>query len=325
MTAAPTPDLARLSPGDRVQDPFLVLDVETRGGDHPHTVLVLGNRSGTIPTAPFWAEEQPKVAGITRRHVVQVIGEVALYRDQQQLRVSSIRVLPEGAVDPMTLLPSVGEVGRYWSYLDRMRGEIKPPRLRAVVDLFYEDPEFRTRYERCPASTAGHHAALGGLLKHTSEVVAIGLAIGRTSGADQDLVVAGALLHDIGKLEAYRWDGGFEPTPLNALIGHVVLGALMLDRVVRAQVEMPCTEAELSELLHLLLSHHGAREWGAPVPPLTLEAEVLHHADQASAKTASMGDAIREPGNFAGDALLSSRLRNSEGRKVYRGKNDWGA
>jgi 3'-5' exoribonuclease len=322
---ASQPDIAQLSPGDRVQDPFLVMALETRGGDHPHTVLTLGNSTGSIQTAPFWPEDQPKIAGIGKRSVVQVIGEVATYRDKRQLKVSSIRVLPPGTIEPARLLPSVGDVQRYWAYLDRLRSEIRGPRLRAVLDLFYEDPEFRSRYEACPASTVGHHAEIGGLLQHTSEVAAIAIAIARAAGADQDLVVAGVLLHDIGKLEAYRWDGAFEATDLNALHGHVVLGALMLDRTVRSQVEPPCTEPELAILLHLILSHHGKQEFGAPVPPLTLEAEVLHYADNASAKTASMASAISDESNFAPDALVSTQgVWQVDKRRVYRGRSDWG-
>jgi 3'-5' exoribonuclease len=320
-----TPDLPRLAPGDRVQDPFLVLDVETRGGDHPHTVLTLGNATGRIQTAPFWAEDLPLVAGITRRNTVQVIGEVVTYRDKRQLKVTSVRVLPAGMVDPARLLPSVGDPARYWAYLDRQRGEIKAPRLRAVLGLFYDDPEFRARYEACPGSTSGHHAELGGLLKHTVEVASIASTIAKAAGADQELVLAGVLLHDIGKLEAYRWDGCFEATEQNALIGHVVLGALMLDRVVRAASPPPCTEEELALLIHLILSHHGKTEFGAPVPPLTLEAEVIHYADNASAKTASMADALRDPANFSGDALVASQgVWTVDRRKVYRGGSDWG-
>lgn len=323
MTAPP--DLSSLPPGTRVQDPFVVLEVETRGGDHPHTVLTLGNSTGTIQTAPFWPEDAPKVAGIGRCAVVQVIGEVAAYRDRRQLKVSSIRVLPAGSVAADRLLPSVGDVSRYWGYLDRLRGELGAPRLRAVLSLFYDDPGFRERYAQCPASTAGHHAALGGLLKHTSEVAAIALTIAKTAGADEELVLAGVLLHDIGKLEAYRWDLAFEPTERNALHGHVVLGALMLDRAVRARDPMPCTEQELAILLHLLLSHHGRPEFGAPVAPATLEAEVLHYADNASAKTASMAEALQRAVNFPEGSLLSGAgVWQLDRRRVWRGRSDWG-
>jgi 3'-5' exoribonuclease len=106
----------------------------------------------------------------------------------------------------------------------------------------------------------------------------------------------------------------------------VVLGALMLDRTVRSRATMPCTEPELALLLHLILSHHGKQEFGAPVPPLTLEAEVLHYADNASAKTASMAQAIANASNFATEALISSQgIWQVDRRRVYRGKSDWGA
>ncbi|HEU5217971.1 MAG TPA: HD domain-containing protein [Gemmatimonadales bacterium] len=250
---------------------------------------------------------------------------MSVYRGKPQLFVSSIQQLPEGAVPLSDLLPSAGNPGRHWAHLDRLRGEIKGSRLRAVLDLFYEDPAFRKCYGECPASIAGHHAMLGGLLVHTSEVAAIAIAMARSAGADEDLVVAGVLLHDIGKLAAYRWDGAFDTTDLDALHGHVVLGALMLDRAVRACPERPCDEQELAILLHLVLSHHGRREFGAPVPPLTLEAEIIHHADNASARSASMGSAIRTNANFPDGAQLSaSGIWQVDRRRVYRGRSDWG-
>src|SRR6185295_1609602 len=206
----------------------------------------------------------------------QVIGEVESYRDRPQLKVTSLRVLPPESVDARTLLPSVGSVDRYWETLDGWRAEIRKPRLKRVVDLFYTDDDFRRRYQECPASVKGHHAAIGGLLKHTTEVAAIARTIARAAAADTELVLAGVLLHDIGKIESYSWDGVFGHTETGSLLGHVVLGALMLDRRLAAEQPPPCTETERNILLHLLLSHHGRKEFGSPVLPMTLEAEVLH-------------------------------------------------
>lgn len=303
--------------------------VETHGGAHPHTTLILGNSTGRIGTEPFWSEDLPKIAGIGRGTIVQVIGEVTVYRGRRrQLRITSIRPLPAGTIEPRRLLPSVGDVAPYWERLDHWRAAVRGPRLRAVLALFYDDPEFRARYEGCPGSTRGHHAALGGLLKHTVEVATIARAIGRTAGADLDLLLAGALLHDLGKLEAYDWaggSGGFEPTELNALHGHVVLGALLLDRMVRSSHPMACTEQELAILIHLVLSHHGKPEYGAPVPPRTLEAEILHWADNASAKSASMAEALRNASNFAPGAEISEPAAELDRRRLYRGRSDWGA
>lgn len=210
--------------------------------------------------------------------------------------------------------------------LDRATDALRRPRLRRVVGLFYDDPGFRARYQECPGSTAGHHAELGGLLRHTAEVAAIGQAIARASGADEELVAAGALLHDIGKLEAYDWQGGgFELTEAGALLGHVTLGMLMLSRRLATASSRPCSNRETLILQHLLASHHGVLEHGAPARPMTLEAEVLHHADNASAKCRSMADVLSRAEHFAGSDLISTRaLWQLDHRRAYRGGSSWG-
>src|SRR6266849_6824539 len=302
-------DLPSLRPGDRVQDPLLVRDVEEKpyaGGRF--TILTLGNATGTIESAPVWDSDRAMVEGIRKRHVVQVIGQVGQYNGRRQLEIGSLRLLPEGSIDLTQLLPSIGDPAPYWEKLDSWRREIhsRKPRLAAVLALFYDDDDFRRRYERCPASVAGHHAALGGLLKHTVEVGFIARAIAKVAAADGDLVLAGVLLHDIGKLESYRWDGLFEHTDAGHLVGHVVLSALALERRLAAADPAPCTVQERDLLLHLVLAHHGRRELGSPVLPLTLEAEVLHWADNASAKTASMAEALRDADAFT-EGLVSQK------------------
>lgn len=318
-------DLPSLPTGSRLQDALLVMDVDARTTDdgQPYTILTLGNSTGDIATAPFWLEQQDQVAGIRRGHVVQVIGDVVPYRDRRQLKVVSLRLLPAGAVEPRSLLPSVGPVDRYWETLDQWRGEISKPRLARVVELFFGDDEFRERFAECPASVKGHHAQLGGLLKHTVEVAAIGRTIARACGADLDVVVAGALLHDLGKLESYTWQSAFEYTDVGSLVGHVVLGTLMLDRRIRAEPHPPCTEAERDVLMHLVLSHHGQLELGSPIRPMTLEAEVLHWADNSSAKTASLADALRDARHFT-TGTVSAPVSRLERRRLYLGASGWG-
>lgn len=315
-----------LTPGSRVQDVFLLLevDIRTQANGDPYTILTLGNSSGSIGTEPFWSERRDEIAGLRAGHVLQVIGEVITYRDRKQLKVASVRQVPKDSVDPATLLPSVGPVDRYWETLDGWRQEIGKPRLRNVVDLFYEEDAFRQRYEQCPGAIRGHHAAIGGLLKHTTEVAAIGRTVARACGADQELVLAGVLLHDIGKLETYRWDGLLQYSERGRLLGHIILGVQMLERRLNEEPEPPCTEPERDILVHLMVSHHGRLEFGSPVTPMTLEAEVLHWADNASAKTASVADALRDDGIFP-DGLVSLPQWTLDRRRVFRGKSDWGA
>jgi len=325
VTAPTPPCLATLAPGARLRTHLLVLEIERRAlGSREATVLTLGNASGRLSSAPFWEEAQHRVAGLARGDVVEVAARVGAYRGRRQLEVDTIRRTPRDLVDPGTLLPTLGDVGPCWTPLDRWRTAMRPARLARVVGLFYDDPAFRRRYEQCPGSPSGHHAALGGLLRHTFEVASIARAIGGVARADQDLVLAGALLHDIGKLEAYAWTGPFELTTAGTLLGHVALGARMLDRRVRESADLPCSAPELDLLLHLILSHHGKLEFGAAVQPMTLEAEVLHYADDASAKSTSMAAAVRDAANFTGPALFSSHIWQLDHRRVYRGGGEFG-
>jgi 3'-5' exoribonuclease len=313
------PDLAF---GSRVEDTLLVWEVEqrTQNDGSPFAILTLGNSSGRVKTAPFWSSDLPKIEGLEKGAVVSVIGEVGEYRGDRQIKVASIRSMPRGNVDWSRLLPSVGEVAPWWASVDKWLGEMADGPWRKAVGLFYGDPDFRARYERCPASLANHHAELGGLLKHTVEVGAIARPMAKACGAAWDLVLAGVLLHDIGKLEAYSWDGLFEMTEAGSLLGHVVLGSLLLDRRLDEEETPPVSDQQRLVLQHLILSHHGELEFGSPVRPMILEAEVLNLADNASASTANFATALREAGNFGAGESVSKPIWSLDKRRVYRGQ-----
>jgi len=317
MSNAP-PDLKALAAGARVQDTFLVWEVETKSQSDgsKFAILTLANSSGRLPTAPFWSSELHKVEGLTKGDIVRVTADASEYRGTLQLRVIAIDAVPRAGADLSRLVPSVGDVAKYWTTVDKWRQEMRAGPWKRVVDAFYDDSDFRRAYEQCPGSTGNHHAKLGGLLQHTVEVGAIARTIAKTCGADGDLVLAGVLLHDIGKLEAYRWDGVFEITEPGYLLGHVVQGAMMLDARLDA-LDPPLDEREAWLVQHLVLSHHGALEFGSPVRPMTVEAEVLHAADESSASTANMADAIRDDANFGPGEIVSKRIWSLE-RKVYR-------
>ena len=280
------PDLSSLQQGTRLQDPLLVRGVETRQSDNgPFTVLTLGNGSGTIATAPLWLADQPRVAGIATGDVVQVSGEVATYRNKRQLSVSSIRVLPPDSVDWHDLLPSVGRPGPFWETVDRWLPEIEPRRLRGAVESFFLDDRFRSRFGECPAAMAGPQATLGGLLKHTVEVAAVARTLGRVLGADPSLTLAGALLHDIGKLEAFEWEAGFRLSAAGRRLGPAVLGTVMLQVRLCPEAAPLLTMAELHELQHIQLV---AGDFDA-VQPNTLSAKTIALADGASVQGAAAG------------------------------------
>ena len=327
----PTTQIPRLGPGERVQSEFLVVEraeKKTANGD-PFAILTLGTSTGKIDTAPIWSDKLDWADGADRGRVVQAIGDIALYgrngTAKRQLSLTApLRVIPENQVDVTSFLESVGDCTQLWDWVDRNREQMTSRTLKSVVDLFFANDEFRVRFERTPGSTGGHHAKLGGLLLHTTEVATIARTTARTARANPDLVFAGAMLHDIGKVEAYEVSaGGFTFTPCGLLIGHVVLGALMLERAIAKLGQPVCSEGQLLELQHMILSHHGAYEFGSPVQPMTVEAEIVHWADEASAKASDMMDSISDAANFASDREISDVKPWRVRRHVYRRRHDW--
>ena len=186
-------------------------------------------------------------------------------------------------------------------------------------DLFYADDNFRLRLEQTPGSVNGHHAKLGGLLLHVFEVTSIARNMAKTMNANSDLVIAGALLHDIGKVEAYEIEGGrFGQTPCGLLLGHVVLGCLMLERRLAAAGRAICSRGQVLDLQHMILSHHGSLEFGSPVQPMTAEAELVHWADEASAKANDMIESLEDSEAFTSGKAFSDKRPWRVGRRIWR-------
>ncbi len=329
--AMPAVNIPALLERERVQSDFLVLeraDKKTATGD-PFAILTLGNSSGRIDTSPIWSDKLDWAAGADRGKVVQAIGDIALYgrngSAKRQLALSApLRVIPENQVDTLSFLESVGDCVPLWDWIDKQRTAMQSRTLKSVVDLFFANDEFRVRFERTPGSPSSHHAKLGGLLLHTFEVASIARATARTTRANQDLVFAGAMLHDIGKVEAYEVaPTGFSISPCGLLLGHVVLGALMLERALAKLGEPVCSEGQILELQHMILSHHGSLEFGSPVQPMTVEAEIVHWADEASAKASDMSDSIDDATNFASGRETSDGKPWRVRRHVYRRPHGW--
>ena len=320
-------DIAHASVGDRVQHEFLVVEREEKrlaNGD-PFLLLTLGNASGRIGTAPLWTNQLDWAAGADRGKVVQVIGEVAAFHGKRQVRLTApLRVIPQALVRPEHFLPRVGTPTEVlWDWVDRARAELRSPALRRAVDLFFADDAFRVDFEKAPASVSGHHAAVGGLLLHVTEVATIARTSARVMRANAELVVVGALLHDIGKVQAYAiTPTGFSHTTPGSLLGHVVLGSLMLHERLRDIPESEISASQRLELQHMILSHHGSLEFGSPVQPMTVEAELLHWADEASAKGNDMAESLAEDEHF-GSAEVSERRPWRVGRRLWRRPHGW--
>lgn len=296
---------------------------KTQANGDPFVLLTLGNASGSISVAPIWSSQRQWVDGADRGRVARRSDRSASTRrrGKRQIHLTGpLRVLPTEQLDLHAFLPRIaGGTTRLWDWIDKRRAELATPTLRQVVDLFYADDDFRFRLERTPGSVNGHHAKLGGLLLHVFEVTSLARNMARTMNANTDLVLAGALLHDIGKVEAYAIEGGgFGQTPGGLLLGHVVLGCLMLERRLAAAGRSICTLGQRLDLQHMILSHHGALEFGSPVQPMTAEAEIVHWADEASATTNDMMESLEDSEAFATGEEFSAKRPWRVGRRIWR-------
>src|SRR5215212_7853933 len=244
--------LQKLEVGDRVQHPFRVVDrVEKAKKDgEPFVILTLGNATGQIDTEPIWSNQLMLgwADGVQRGTVVQAIGNVARYESngasKRQLRLSQpLRLLPAESVNLEEMLPRISrDVGELWEHLDRIRAEMRSTTLKRVLGHFFDDDAFRLRFEKTPGSISRHHARLGGLLLHIYEVTAFARTAAKAQRANVDLVTVGAMLHDVGKVESYDITvGGFQQTACGRLLGHIVLGSMMLERRLQEAVRKAAT------------------------------------------------------------------------------------
>jgi 3'-5' exoribonuclease len=283
MTAPPIAlDLRTLAVGDRVQHPLLVrerVERSTRSGS-PYVVLRLGNPTGTIETAPVWQERLDWVAGAERGRVVQVIGDIAAYGDDQrrQLQLSApVRPLPATDLPVTSFLERVDvPVDRLWDALDRLRTGLGDAALRAAVDACWGDDAFRVEAESQPMAATGPGGRLGALLLHTVEVATVARQLARSTRlADPERAVAGALLHDVGVMAAWRvGDDGIEPTPDGRLLGSGTLGLRILAER-WAPLSLP--PALRLDLEHVVLASAATD----PLPARTPAAACVAWADRA--------------------------------------------
>jgi len=272
-----------------IEDLFLIKEAsraETRGGK-PYLIVTVMDRTGEIG-GRLWENADRYLPACEVGKIVLLVGQAQTYKGILQLKIESIRpVEKDKGYDWRTgdFLPATaGDIPAMASEIVTMARSVSEPNLRALLLKFFRDKEFVGVFQQAPAAKKMHHAYYGGLLEHTLTVTRLANSIAKLYPViDRSLLIAGALLHDIGKTEEFSFDRyPFDYTDKGRLVGHLVLGAeMMLARI----EEMDGFPAELTtQLQHLILSHHGRHEFGSPSLPMTLEAFVLNFIDDIDAK-----------------------------------------
>jgi 3'-5' exoribonuclease len=248
--------------------------LRTRGGA-PYLALELVDPSGRID-ARIWNDVDLLDARFAEGDAVHVLGRVERFRDRLQLEVRSLDAAPEA--DPVSLAPTLRrDADELDGFLDFLAAEIAHPGLNAIVGRFLADAGLRRLLRSLPAAPGGHHGYAGGLLEHTVGVTTLCRETAQLHPRLRtDLLLAAAILHDIGRTAELRPGPSFAQTDEGKLLGHVHLGL----RLVEARGEA-LESGVRAELLHAIASHHDARA------ARTAEAAVLYHANQLDAVAAT--------------------------------------
>ena len=284
-----------LKVGDTITQLFLVkgkYQRQKKTGD-PFLAFLLGDRTGEIP-GNLWEDFGEAERTIEPGDFVRVRAFVTSYQGSPQLNIQRMQRLNPEEVEAEEFLPSTPkDVEEMMGYLWRTANSLEDSNLRDLVKSFLEDETFGAAFKRSPAAKGLHHVYLGGLLEHTASVVRICEAIlTQYEGINRDLLLAGAILHDVGKIQELGFEKGvLDYTDRGRLLGHIVIGSEMVGERIRSLPGFP-PRLEL-ELLHILISHHGEHAWGSPKRPKTIEALLVHYVEDLDAKVAGFQDFMR--------------------------------
>lgn len=287
-----------LKPGDKV-DSYFSVAYKKPVSEYRNGFMFefrVADRTGQL-TVKYWGDRDRRAAedlyaSFDKDDVVRITGSASEYRGQLEVSVSrenggTITRLERGMYDLSELVPSVDDIAGKRERLVAFVSEVHEPHVRALLEAFFMDEEFMDDFCSVPASIQLHSAAVGGLLHHTLNVAEMALEVVRQHPElDRDLVLAGALLHDIGKVRSLSVTTHINYTAEGNLLGEIAMGDEML--VSRMDKVGGLPEDIALKLRHILLSHHGKREWGSPVEPMTPEALAVHEADDTDAKVEYM-------------------------------------
>ena len=289
-------DLARFDENKSFDAIFLVLSKQhrtTRNGK-VYLSLILGDNSGQIESR-VWDPADHRIApDFVKGDVIKVRASASRFEGVQQLKIDLLRKAADSEFDRTDLLPATTyDVQELWAKLEQAVASFTDPDLKRLLYAVLADPVVSTAFREAPAAKQLHHAWLGGLLEHV--VSLIGLAdrvVPHYPMLMRDLVLTGVILHDVGKIRELAWATGFEYTLEGQLLGHIQIGASMVEKRIDALPGFPPRLKTL--VLHLILSHHGKLEFGSPKLPMIPEALMLNFLDDMDAKMATLASEFQK-------------------------------
>jgi 3'-5' exoribonuclease len=288
-----TPYVSELEANQLVQGVFLVQNKEVRQkkSGEPYLSLTLCDRTGELD-AKMWDNAQEAAGLFDRDDFIRVKGLVQVFQNRPQLTIHKLQPVSESAVDISDFLPaSSRDRDEMFAELRQWISSMTNPYLKAMLEKIFEDEKIALAYRTAPAAKSIHHAWIGGLVEHVLSLCHVAkFTAAHYPGIDFDLLLTGVILHDIGKIFELTYTRSFGYTSEGQLIGHINIGTRMVDDAVRAVPGFPPLLRDL--VIHMILSHHGALEFGSAKLPSFPEALLLHLIDNMDSKMEAMRAAI---------------------------------
>ncbi|HYS42848.1 MAG TPA: HD domain-containing protein [Geobacteraceae bacterium] len=249
----------------------------------PYLTLKLMDKTGEVE-GKVWDNVDELSAAFNKDDFIAVRSKATVYLGKMQLVIAELKKVPDEAVALADFLPEAARaIGEMAGELSSLLATLNDQHLKRLLSAFFDDAAFMSLYSSAPAAKGMHHVYLGGLLEHS---LAVARLVDRIAplyeGLNRDLLVAGALLHDVGKVREMTYSRSFDYTDEGKLLGHITIGVEMIQEKIAAIGGFP---QELAMLLkHMLLSHHGQYEFGSPKRPKTVEATILNYLDDLDSK-----------------------------------------
>ncbi len=282
-----------LKEGEVIREVYLCKKKVTaisKKGD-PYDSLTLQDKTGMLD-GKIWDPNSAGIDHYEEMNYVAITGEVTIFMNKPQLKITRLRVASEGEYNPADYVPTTEkDVDKMYDWLLSIVDSINAPYMRALLEYFFKNDEIAAKFKAHSAAKSVHHGFLGGLLEHTVSVTSsCNFFAKQYPYLNRDLLLTAALLHDIGKLEELSEMPLNDYTDDGQLLGHITIGALMIEDAIRTIDGFP--EIKRRELLHCILAHHGKLEFGSPKKPALIEAWALNFADDLDAKMETFKESV---------------------------------
>jgi 3'-5' exoribonuclease len=314
--------ITQLGERENIDEVFLASEKQLRTNRNGNLYLQmrLGDKTGSI-NAMLWNASDNVYSAFDNGDYLRIRGTTQFHNGNLQVILQKFDVVDPKTVDEADFTTlGVADVDRLAGRLQQLLRGMRNVHLRELAEAFLMDEDFMNRFSSAPAGVKNHHAYRGGLLDHVVSLMELcSIVAPRYQDVDADLLLMGAFLHDMGKIDELTYERDLGYSDEGQLIGHVVIAVGILTDKIREAEKLSNEEFPRDlklRLQHMIVSHHGEYEFGAPKLPMTLEAVALHYLDNLDAKLFSLGQLIRDDVNT--DSNWTPFQANLQ-RKLYKG------